>query len=155
MAGRGSTRRARSGAMHGRTYHLRELRYGFDLKIVFFLLDCFCRRHGRMEAFEFRVTIQAADELTIIAKVESGKLMEFLWSSPTFACLRTRTFAEVAFDKISKWPCKRKFADARSAKAARGVALWQAATRGRSSRRRLSGRATGGRELRLADELAV
>src|SRR5262249_46964111 len=67
----------RSGGMHGRTYHLRELRYGFDETRFFLRLDCFPNAIAELEALEFRLTIRAGDELAIIAKVERGKLLEF------------------------------------------------------------------------------
>jgi len=117
----------RSGTMHGRTYHLRELRYGFDENRFFLRLDCFADAMAELEAFEFRVTIQAADEMAIIAKVERGKLVEFSVEQLHICLLTPQHIAEVAFDKILEIAIQKEILQMRGAQRLRvGVALWHA-----------------------------
>ena len=117
----------RSGAMHGRTYHLRELRYGFDENRFFLRLDCFAEAMAELEAFEFRVTIQAADELVIIAKIEHGKLVEFSVEQSHICLLTPAHVSEVAFDKILEVAVQKEILQMRGAQRLRvGVALWHA-----------------------------
>src|SRR5579859_1569288 len=66
----------RSGAMHGRTFYLRELRYGFEADRFCVRLDAFPEAMAELESLEFRVTIHAGDELTLITKIVKGKLVE-------------------------------------------------------------------------------
>ena len=115
----------RSGAMHGRTYHLRELRYGFDEQRFFLRLDCFANAIAELESLEFRLTVQAADELTIIAKVEHGKLEEFSVEQSHICLLTPARVVEVAFDKILEVAVQREICLVRGAQRLRvGVALW-------------------------------
>jgi len=71
---------------------------------------------AELEAFRISSNHQAADELTIIAKVESGKLMWNFRGAVPICCLSHAHVAEVAFDKILEVPCKRKFCRCESAK---------------------------------------
>ncbi len=117
----------RRGAMHGRTYHLRELRYGFDDTRFFLRLDCLAEAMAELEAFEFRVTIQAADELAIIAKVERGKLVEFSVEQSHICLLTPAHVVEVAFEKILEVAVQKEILQVRGAQRLRvGVALWHA-----------------------------
>jgi alpha-amylase/alpha-mannosidase (GH57 family) len=115
----------RSGAMHGRTYHLRELRYGFDETRFFLRLDCFPNAIAELEALEFRLTIQASDELAIIAKVERGKLLEFSVEQSHICLLAPKRVAEVAFDKILEVALQKEIFQLRGVERLRvGLALW-------------------------------
>src|ERR1700751_3265231 len=67
----------RSGAMHGRTYYLRELRYGFEPERFCVRLDAFPEALAELEEAEFRVSAHAQCEVTITAKLKHGKLVEF------------------------------------------------------------------------------
>jgi len=115
----------RRGAMHGRTYHLRELRYGFDQQRFFLRLDCFANAIAELESLEFRLTIQAADELTIIAKVESGRLAEFSVEQSHICLLAPARVVEVAFANILEVAVQKEICLVRGAQRLRvGVALW-------------------------------
>src|SRR5262249_29031840 len=57
----------RSGAMHGRTYYLKELRYGFEDERFCVRLDAFPGELENMKDVEFRVTIHAGQEIAIMA----------------------------------------------------------------------------------------
>src|SRR5215475_12451603 len=115
----------RRGAMHGRTYHLRELRYGFDQQRFFLRLDCFANAIAELESLEFRLTIQAADELTIIAKVEHGKLAEFSVEQSHICLLAPARVVEVAFANILEVAVQKEICLVRGAQRLRvGVALW-------------------------------
>src|SRR5215475_3557250 len=115
----------RRGAMHGRTYHLRELRYGFDEQRFFLRLDCFANAIAELESLEFRLTIQAADELTIIAKVGHGKLAEFSVEQSHICLLAPARVVEVAFANILEVAVQKEICLVRGAQRLRvGVALW-------------------------------
>ncbi len=66
-----------SGAMHGRSYTLHELHYGFDENNFFLRVQPFSEALKELQECEFRVTIAAEDELRIVAHVEEGKLSRF------------------------------------------------------------------------------
>jgi len=115
----------RSGAMHGRVYHLRELRYGFDEKRFCLRLDCFQGVLAELEALEFRMTIHAADELTLIAKIVKGKLVEFSVEQAHICLLAPAKVVEVAFDKILEVAVQKEILQLRGVQRLRvGVALW-------------------------------
>src|SRR5262249_41512317 len=111
----------RSGAMHGRVYHLRELRYGFDEKRFCLRLDCFQGALAELESLEFRVTIRAADELTVIARIVKGKLVEL----SHICLLAPGKVVEVAFDRILEVAVQKEVMQLRGVQRLRvGVALW-------------------------------
>src|ERR1700736_3771008 len=67
----------RGGAMHGRIFHLRERRYGFEEDRFSVRVDPFLEALCEMEDPEFRITIGSAEELTVVVKLERGRLREF------------------------------------------------------------------------------
>ena len=64
----------RGGAMHGRIFYLRELRYGFEEDRFSIRVDSFHELLSEMDDPEFRITIGGADELTVVVKLERGKV---------------------------------------------------------------------------------
>jgi alpha-amylase/alpha-mannosidase (GH57 family) len=115
----------RSGAMHGRSYYLKELRYGFDAEKLCLRLDCFEQSLRELDKAEFRVTIQAADEIALIARLEKGKLAEFSLEQARICLLKPQQCAEVAFDKILEMVVKKELLKLRGVQRLRiGVALW-------------------------------
>ena len=64
----------RGGAMHGRIFYLRELRYGFENDRLSVRVDSFMEALCEMENPEFRITIGGAEELTVVVKLERGHL---------------------------------------------------------------------------------
>ncbi len=115
----------RSGAMHGRVFYLRELRYGFEENRFCLRLDCFPESIAELEKLEFRVTIQAADEVAIIARLERGKLVEFSIEQARICLLNPTRSAEVAFDRILEVAVQKEILVLRGLQKLRvGVALW-------------------------------
>jgi len=115
----------RSGAMHGRVFHLRELHYGFEENRFCLRLDPFPEAVAELDKLEFRVTIQAADEVLIIAKLERGKIVEFSIEQARICLLSPTQAAEVAFDRILEVAVKKDILQLRGVQKLRvGVALW-------------------------------
>ncbi|HWZ97972.1 MAG TPA: glycoside hydrolase [Candidatus Dormibacteraeota bacterium] len=115
----------RSGAMHGRTFHLRELRYGFEEKRFCLRLDCFEEPMKELDKAEFRITIQAVEEVIILAKLEKGKLVDFSIEQARICLLSPAQAAEVAFEKILEVAIQREILQIRGVQRLRiGVALW-------------------------------
>jgi alpha-amylase/alpha-mannosidase (GH57 family) len=115
----------RGGAMHGRTFHLRELRYGFEEDRFSIRVDPFPEAFGEMEDPEFRVTIGAAEELTVVVKLERGRLKEFAVEQGRVCLLNPKNAACAAFDRILEVSVQRDQIDLKGQKNLRlGVALW-------------------------------
>lgn len=116
----------RSGAMHGRTYYLKELRYGFEAERLCLRLDCFEEPIKELDKVEFRLTIQATDEVVVTARLEKGRLVEFSVEQARICLLNSFQAAEVAFDRILEVALKKEILQLRGAHRLRiGVALWQ------------------------------
>jgi len=90
----------RSGAMHGRTFFLHELRYGFEPDRLCLRLDCFPNTLGEMEDAEFRITIHASQEIAVTAKMERGHLIEFAIEQSRVCLLNPKQSAQVAYDRF-------------------------------------------------------
>ena len=115
----------RSGAMHGRTYYLRELRYGFEQERFCVRVDAFPEALAELEEAEFRVSVHAQCEATITAKLKQGKLVEFAVEQERICLLKPSQAAEVAFETILEVAIHRDLFDLRGATKLRlGVALW-------------------------------
>jgi alpha-amylase/alpha-mannosidase (GH57 family) len=115
----------RSGAMHGRTYYLRELRYGFDAQRFCIRLDVFPEALAELAEAEFRVSIHAQCEVAITAKLKNGKLVEFAVEQERICLLKPSEAAEGAFDTILEVAIRKELLDVRGATRLRlGVALW-------------------------------
>jgi alpha-amylase/alpha-mannosidase (GH57 family) len=115
----------RGGAMHGRTFHLRELRYGFEEDRFSIRVDPFPEAFGEMEDPEFRVTLGAAEELTVVVKLERGRLKEFAVEKGRVCLLNPKNVASAAFDRILEVSVQRDQIALKGQKSLRlGVALW-------------------------------
>lgn len=115
----------RAGTMHGRAFYLRELRYGFEENRFCLRLDCFPEAMAELDKLEFRVTIQAADEVAIIARLDRGKLVEFSIEQARICLLNPTLSAEVAFDRILEVAVHKEILVLRGLQRLRvGVALW-------------------------------
>jgi alpha-amylase/alpha-mannosidase (GH57 family) len=115
----------RSGAMHGRTYYLRELRYGFEAERLCIRLDAFPEALAELEDAEFRVTLQAGSEVTVLAKLSHGKLVEFAVEQERICLLKPSTAAEAAFEQILEVAIRKDLFDLKGVTRLRlGVALW-------------------------------
>jgi alpha-amylase/alpha-mannosidase (GH57 family) len=115
----------RGGAMHGRIFHLRELRYGFEEDRFSVRVDPFPEAFGEMEDPEFRVTIGSAEELTVVVKLERGRMKEFSVEKGRVCLLNPKVVASAAFDRILEVSVQRDQIDLKGQKNLRlGVALW-------------------------------
>jgi alpha-amylase/alpha-mannosidase (GH57 family) len=115
----------RGGAMHGRFFYLRELRYGFEEDRFSVRLDLFAEALAELEDPEFRVTIGAAEEVTVVVKLERGRLNEFAVEKGRVCLLNPKSAAEAAFDRILEVSINRSEIDLKGQKSLRlGVALW-------------------------------
>jgi len=115
----------RGGAMHGRTFYLRELRYGFEEERFCVRVDAFSEVLVGLEDSEFRITIGGAEDLTIVAEVERGRLKEFAVEKGNVCLLSPNAVAEAAFDRILEVAIRRSELNLKGQnKLKLGVALW-------------------------------
>jgi alpha-amylase/alpha-mannosidase (GH57 family) len=90
----------RGGSMHGRIFYLHELRYGFEPDRLCVRIDAFTEALAELEDPEFRITIRGADELTLVVKLERGRLKEFAVEKERVCLLNPTELAEAAFDRF-------------------------------------------------------
>jgi alpha-amylase/alpha-mannosidase (GH57 family) len=115
----------RGGSMHGRVFHLRELRYGFEEDRFSVRLDFFPEGLAELEDPEFRVTIGSAEELTVVVKLARGRLNEFAVEQGRVCLLNPKNVAQAAFDRILEVSVNRSEINLKGQKNLRlGVALW-------------------------------
>ena len=115
----------RGGAMHGRVFYLRELRYGFEEDRFSVRVDPFFEILGEMENPEFRITIGAAEEMTIVVNLERGRLQEFAVEKGRVCLLNPKGVASAAFDRMLEVSVQRSEIPLAGQKTLRlGVALW-------------------------------
>src|SRR5215471_3459712 len=115
----------RSGAMHGRTYYLRELRYGFEAERFCIRLDVFPEALGELDQAEFRVSVHAQCEAAVTVKLKKGKMVEFAVEQERLCLLQPAQAAKAEFDTILELAIHKELLDIRGATRLRlGVALW-------------------------------
>jgi alpha-amylase/alpha-mannosidase (GH57 family) len=115
----------RGGAMHGRTFYLHELRYGFEADRFCVRVDPFLDLLGELEDSEFRITIGGAEEINIVVKLVRGHLQEFAVEKGRLCLLNPKTVAEASFDRILEVAIHRSEIDLKDqSKLKLGVALW-------------------------------
>src|SRR5277367_2347066 len=115
----------RGGAMHGRTFYLHELRYGFEENRFCVRVDPFLDLLGELEDSEFRITIGGAEEINIVVKLVRGHLQEFAVELGRLCLLNPKSVAEAAFDRILEVSINRSELNLKGqSKLKLGVALW-------------------------------
>jgi alpha-amylase/alpha-mannosidase (GH57 family) len=115
----------RGGSMHGRVFHLHELRYGFEEERFCVRVDLFAEALAELENPEFRITIAGAEEITVVAKIERGHLREFAVEKKNICLLNPEKLAEVGFDRILEVAIRRDALELGGKKQLHlGVALW-------------------------------
>ena len=116
----------RGGSMHGRVFHLHELRYGFEEERFCVRVDLFPEALAELENPEFRITIAGAEEIIVVAKIERGHLREFSVETKNICLLNPDQLAEVAYDRILEVALRRDALELNGKTQLRvGVALWQ------------------------------
>jgi alpha-amylase/alpha-mannosidase (GH57 family) len=115
----------RGGAMHGRTFYLHELRYGFEEDRFCVRVDPFHDLLGELEDSEFRITFGGSEEINIVAKLVRGRLQEFAVEKGRLCLLNPETAAEASFDRILEVAIHRSELNLKGqTKLKLGVALW-------------------------------
>jgi len=115
----------RGGAMHGRTFYLQELRYGFEDGRFCVRVDPFLDLLGELEDPEFRITVAGAEETTIVVRLVRGHLLEFAVEKGRLCLLNPKDVAEVAFERILEVAINRNEINLTGqTKLKLGVALW-------------------------------
>jgi len=115
----------RGGAMHGRTFYLRELRWGFEEERFVVRVDCFPDTLAELEDPEFRITIGAGEEVVIVVNLERGRMKEFAVEKQRVCLLSPTQIATVAFGRTLELAVLREQMDLKGkTKFPIGVALW-------------------------------
>jgi len=115
----------RGGSMHGRVFYLHELRYGFEDERFSVRVDLFPEALAELEDPEFRVTIGAAEEITVVVNLARGRLREFAVEKGQVCLLNPKRVAQAAFERILEVSVNRSEIDLKGRKTLRlGVALW-------------------------------
>jgi hypothetical protein len=115
----------RSGAMHGRIFYLHELRYGFEPQRLCIRLDAFPDALAELEDAEFRITIQANSDVTLMAKLSHGKLVEYAVEQERLCLLNPAESASAAYEQILELAIHKELFDLLGATRLRiSVALW-------------------------------
>jgi alpha-amylase/alpha-mannosidase (GH57 family) len=115
----------RGGAMHGRTYYLHELHFGFSEEEMFVRVDAFRLALEQLDDPEFRITIRGAEEVTLVVRLLRGRLQEFAVEKDRVCLLNPRRVATAAFERILEVSVRKElFNLAGQTRLALGVALW-------------------------------
>jgi alpha-amylase/alpha-mannosidase (GH57 family) len=115
----------RGGAMHGRTFYLHELRYGFEEDRLCVRVDPFLDLLGELEDSEFRITIGGAEEINIVVRLVRGHLQEFAVEQGRLCLLNPKTVADASFERILEVAIQRSEISLKGqTKLKLGVALW-------------------------------
>jgi alpha-amylase/alpha-mannosidase (GH57 family) len=115
----------RGGSMHGRVFYLHELHYGFEDDRFCVRIDTFAETMSELEDPEFRITISGAEELTIVVKLDRGRIQEFAVEKERVCLLNPKSVAEAAFERILEVAIQRNQLNLKGQNKLRlGVALW-------------------------------
>jgi hypothetical protein len=115
----------RGGAMHGRVFYLKELRYGFEEERFVVRVECFPDSLAELEDPEFRVVVGAAEELTVVVKLERGRMKEFAVEMNRVCLLKPDTIAVAGFQRTLEVAIWKNALDLKGlTKLKLGVALW-------------------------------
>ena len=113
-------------AMHGRTHHLHELRYGFDPGSLFLRVDWVQGALQELRECEFHIRVRYGDsELVVIVHVEGGRIVEHSIEQAGVCLLTGNEKAQVALGSILEVRLARELIPlAGIASLEVGVALW-------------------------------
>ena len=115
----------RGGSMHGRVFYLRELRYGFEEQRLCIRIDTFAETLSELEDPEFRITVSGTEEVTIVVRLQRGRIQEFSVEKARVCLLRLESVAQAAFDRILEVAIHRDQLELRGQNTLKlGVALW-------------------------------
>jgi alpha-amylase/alpha-mannosidase (GH57 family) len=115
----------RGGAMHGRSFYLRELRWGFEEDRFCVRVDAFSEVLRELDECEFRISVGGSDGLTVVAEIARGHLKDFAVERGYVCLLNPKDLAEAAFDRILEVAIRRNELNVKGqSKLKLGVALW-------------------------------
>ena len=115
----------RGGAMHGRVFYLKELRYGFEEERFVVRVDCFADSLAELEDPEFRITVRGAEELTVVVNLERGRMKEFLVEKNRVCLLKPETIVAAAFRRTLEVAIAKEALELKGVtKLTLGVAVW-------------------------------
>ena len=116
----------RGGAMHGRIFYLKELRYGFEEERFVVRVDCFPEVLAELDDPEFRIVFGGTEETTVVVNLDRGRMKEFALEKNRVCLLNPSTIVTADFDRILEVAVTKEVLDlAGLAKFRLGVALWQ------------------------------
>ena len=116
----------RSGAMHGRSYFLGDLHYGFDATHFFVRVDPIPGVLSHLKDCEFRLTVKTAGEFRVTMRVLEGNLVGYVVEHDGSCQLNPADQASVALGKILEVGLSRSLFNLRGLRSFRfAVALWQ------------------------------
>ncbi len=90
----------RGGAMHGRVFYLKELRYGFEEERFVLRVDCFPEALAELEDPEFRIVFGGVEEMTVVVNLERGRMKEFAMEKKRVCLLNPSTIVAAEFDRM-------------------------------------------------------
>lgn len=115
----------RGGAMHGRVFYLKELRYGFEEQRLVVRVECFPDSLAELECPEFRIIVGAGEELTVVVNLERGRMKEFAVETNRVCLLQPDTIAAAAFQRTLEVAVRKDALQLKGVtKLILGVALW-------------------------------
>jgi hypothetical protein len=115
----------RGGAMHGRVFYLKELRYGFEEERFVVRVECFKESLSELEDPEFRIIVGGNEELTVVVNLKRGRMEEFAVEQKRVCLLNPESIATAAFSRTLEVAVHKSALDLKGAsKLTLGVALW-------------------------------
>src|SRR5271165_3363923 len=115
----------RGGAMHGRVFYLKELRYGFEKDRFVLRVDCFPDVLRDLEDPEFRVVFAGKAETTVVVNLHHGRMKEFALEKDRVCLLHPEQIVTAEYQRILEVAVTREVLDLRGlGKFRLGVALW-------------------------------
>jgi alpha-amylase/alpha-mannosidase (GH57 family) len=115
----------RGGAMHGRVFYLKELRYGFEEDRLVVRVECFPDSLAELEDPEFRVIVGAAEELTVVVSLERGRMKEFALEMNRVCLLKPENIASAAYARTLEVAVRKDAMQLKGlTRLTLGVALW-------------------------------
>jgi alpha-amylase/alpha-mannosidase (GH57 family) len=115
----------RGGAMHGRVFYLKELRYGFEAERLVVRVECFPDSLAELEDPEFRIIVGAGEELTVVVNLERGRVKEFAVEMNQVCLLKPDAIAAAAYVRTLEVAIQKAALQLKGLTRLRlGVALW-------------------------------
>jgi hypothetical protein len=123
----------RGGAMHGRVFYLKELRYGFEAERFVLRVDGFPEALAELEDPEFRIVFSGMEETTVVVNLERGRMKEFAIEKNRVCLLNPSTIVTAEYDRMLEVAVTQEVVDLTGLNNSDGVALWHGDCRGRAA----------------------